>query len=128
MANEAAAPCSLQDLCILIVDDEFLIAAQIEADLGDAGADIVGPALNLDSALALAEFRDMDAAVLDIQVGHDTIAPVAQLLSSRGIPFLFYTGQIGTDPIRAQWPAALVVSKPASAQTLIAAVRRLLRR
>jgi len=100
----------------------------MEADLSDAGAEIVGPALTLESAVALAEFRDVNAAVLDIQIGHDTIAPVTQLLSARGIPFLFYTGQIDTDPIRAQWPAALVVSKPASAQTLTAALRRLLRR
>jgi DNA-binding NarL/FixJ family response regulator len=125
---EADGPRPLRGLHVLIVDDEYLIAAEIEAELGDAGADIVGPALTLESAVALAEFRELDAAVLDIQVGHDTIAPVASVLAARGIPFLFYTGQIDTDPIRAQWPAALVVSKPSSAHTLIAAVRRLVRR
>ena len=81
---EAAARSPLRGLRVLIVDDEFLIAAQMEADLSDAGAEIVGPALTLESAVALAEFRDVNAAVLDIQIGHDTIAPVTQLLSARG--------------------------------------------
>ena len=125
--TEAAARRPLRGLRVLIVDDEFLIAAQMEADLGEAGADIVGPALNIETAVAFTEFRDLDAAVLDIQIGHDTIAPVARALASRGVPFLFYTGQVDTDPIRAQWPTALVVSKPASASALIAAVRRLVR-
>ena len=113
----AAAP--LQGARVLVVDDEFLIAAQLDADLRTAGAEVIGPLLTLSEALAAAAREDMTAAILDIQIGSDGIGPVARQLSARGIPFVFYTGQAHTDPIRTQWPMCRVVSKPAPAQRLI---------
>ncbi|HEY7301388.1 MAG TPA: response regulator [Xanthobacteraceae bacterium] len=113
---------------ILVVDDEFLITAQIECDLSEAGAEVVGPAQTLDDALALAEREIVSAAVIDIQLGRDHVGPLAQQLSDRGIPFVFYTGQTHTDPIRAQWPTSKVISKPATAAKLIATVAALLKR
>jgi hypothetical protein len=39
--------------------------------------------------------------VLDVRIGRETIAPVARQLIKHGTPFLFYTGQLGTDPAMA---------------------------
>ena len=93
-----------------------------------AGARVVGPAFTLDKALVLAARADVQAAVLDIQLGRDTVAPVVRALIARDIPFVLYTGPIDTDPIRAQWPTCGVVAKPASAPVLVAAVVRAIRR
>jgi DNA-binding response OmpR family regulator len=112
---------------ILVVDDEFLITAQLEYDLSEAGAEVVGPAQTLNDALALTEREDVSVAILDIQLGRDDAGPLAQQLSDRGIPFVFYTGQTQTDPIRARWPMSKVISKPATADNLIAAVAALLK-
>jgi DNA-binding response OmpR family regulator len=117
-----SAPAPLQGARVLVVDDEFLIAAQLEADLSAAGAEVIGPLLTVSEALAAAAREDLTAAVLDIQIGSDSIGAVALELSARGIPFVFYTGQVHTDPIRAQWPMCRVVSKPAPAHRLIAEV------
>ena len=113
---------------ILIVDDEFLITAQLECDLSEAGAEVVGPAQTLKDALALAEREQVSVAILDIQLGHDNVGQLAQQLSDRGIPFVFYTGQMHTDPVRAQWPMSKVLSKPATAEKLIATVAAVLKK
>ena len=62
------------------------------------------------------------AAVVDINLGRDDCSVVCERLSRNGIPFVFYTGQAHTDPIRTQWPMCRIVSKPAPAHRLIAEV------
>jgi DNA-binding response OmpR family regulator len=66
------------------------------------------------------------AVVLDVRIGNDTIAPVARGLTERKIPFLFYTGQVNTDPIWREWPASQVIAKPARPRSLVAAVAALI--
>ena len=116
----AARP--LRGARVLVVDDEFLIAAQLECDLREAGAEVIGPSHTLQKALALAEREHLTAAILDVQLGQDNVGPLAQYLTDRGIPFVFYTGQVHTDPIRMQWPNSKVISKPATVANLIAAI------
>ena len=54
---------------VLVVEDEFLIATDIEKMLGDFGIEVVGPASSLQSALYLARTEDLDGAVLDVKSG-----------------------------------------------------------
>lgn len=110
---------------VLIVDDETVIALELEFAIGDAGAVVVGPAGNLDDALELAQSEVLSAAVLDVRLGGQTIEPVAQALAERGVPFLFYSGQVLNDAIRARWPTAAYVAKPAPSQILVTALAKL---
>jgi DNA-binding response OmpR family regulator len=118
---------ALQDARVLIVEDDFLILIELETVLGEAGARIVGACRTVDEALAVAGNQDIDAALLDLRVGPDTIAPVAYCLDRRGVPFAFYTGQTETDPIRVEWPDCEIVAKPAAPKAIVAAVAALLR-
>ena len=111
---------------VLVAEDEAIIAFELEAFLTEAGAIVVGPSYSLDDAMDRAEENGLSAAVLDIRLGEDTIAPVARLLTERGIPFLFYSGQIDTDPILAEWPHSMLVSKPASPRVVVHALAELL--
>jgi DNA-binding response OmpR family regulator len=122
-----AGTAELGGASILVVEDDFLILMELESILTAAGAHVIGPSRNVDDALALAGERGITAAILDVRIGRDTVAPVARCLSNRGIPFLFYTGQVGTDPIWQEWPAARVISKPAHPRVLVSAVAALLR-
>src|SRR5262245_14062832 len=98
----ASAP--LSGARILVVEDDFLIALELAAVLSDAGAEVVGPSHTVEAALQLAEGETLSAAVLDIRIGKTTVAPVARCLSAHDVPFLFYTGQSRTDPLREEWP------------------------
>lgn len=78
----------------LVVEDEYLIAADLAAFLEAQGIEVVGPAASVNEALALLESDGdrLDGAVLDINLQDDRVYPVADVLRSRGVPFVFTTG------------------------------------
>lgn len=77
---------------VLFVEDEALVAMLIEDMLLDLGIEVVGPASKVDHALALAQEAQIEAAVLDINVGGQSTYPVADVLRARGVPVIFATG------------------------------------
>ncbi|HEY1559927.1 MAG TPA: hypothetical protein VGF71_03450 [Caulobacteraceae bacterium] len=112
---------------ILVAEDEIIIAIEVQCALEDAGAQVVGPACTLNEALRLAAEEDLTAAVLDLRLGSRSADGVAVILTRRGIPFLFYSGQTPLDPELAKWPDIATVSKPASSRVLVKALVTLLR-
>lgn len=77
---------------ILIVEDEFLIAATAVDMLEEQGATVIGPATTIAQAHSLAETEEIDAAVLDVNLHGERIERVAEALRERRIPFVFTTG------------------------------------
>ena len=77
---------------ILIVDDEPLIAMDLEYMLVEAGFIIAGVTGNLQRALSLVESGICDAAVLDANLNGLSAAPIAVALVARGLPFLVLSG------------------------------------
>lgn len=119
------APC-LSGCRILIVEDDFFIRIDLESILREAGAEIVGPCSGITDAMkALADGQVM-AAILDVRLGCETVAPVARELTRHGTPFVFYSGQLGADPALAEWPNCRILTKPALPKTIVTAVAELL--
>lgn len=84
---------SLQGLNILLVEDEYLIAADIETTLMRQGATIVGLAPTVaDALIVIDQAERLDCAVLDVNLGGETSFPVADALIIRNVPVLFVTG------------------------------------
>ena len=76
---------------ILIVEDEYFIAADLKRALAEAGAIVVGPAGTLASAQALVD-DDIDLALLDVNLDGEHSYPLANRLHERAVPFAFLTG------------------------------------
>lgn len=78
---------------ILVLEDEALIAMDIEMTLAEAGFEQVSVHSNAQSALnRIDECRPM-AAFLDFNLGNGKNSlPVAEKLKSHSIPFVFLTG------------------------------------
>jgi DNA-binding NtrC family response regulator len=110
---------------VLVVEDEMMIAMMLEDMLAALGHEVVGIAPNLKSALRLAGSADFDVAILDINLAGERSFPVAQLLSERGLPFLFSTGY-GTAGLEDPFRAVLTLKKPYQIQDLARAVDRVL--
>ena len=89
--NEASWACSGGGR-VLVVEDEPLIAAEIAITLELAGFKIIGPTSSVSHALALMEGDGCDAAVLDVNLGHETSEPIARGLISDGKPFVVVSG------------------------------------
>jgi DNA-binding NarL/FixJ family response regulator len=70
---------------VLIVEDEALVAFQLEDMLADLGCAIIGPASRVGQALDLLRRRPVDAAVLDLNIGGELVYPVADALACRGL-------------------------------------------
>ena len=88
-----AAP-ALRNRRILVVEDEFLIAMDLEMALQDAHAIVLGPVAAVQAGLdPMAREPDISAAILDVNVGNEMIFPVADALLERSLPFLFATGE-----------------------------------
>lgn len=78
---------------VLLVEDEYFIAAELHTALASRGAEVVGPAATVTDALALiAEAGHLDGAVLDINLRGELAYEVADALLTRDIPFVFTTG------------------------------------
>jgi len=112
---------------LLIVEDNYLLLMDLEAVLLGAGAGGVQPCRTIEDALRLSETEGISAAILDVRIGADSIAPVARKLAARGTPFLFYTGQLGNDPMMTEWQNCKTISKPALPHVIVKAVAELLR-
>lgn len=78
---------------VLVVEDEYFIADDIARALKLLGAEVVGPAQSQAEAMGLVGSGEhIDFAVLDINLGGETVFPVADALRARGVPFVFATG------------------------------------
>ena len=77
---------------ILVVEDEFLIAAALCDMLEDAAAVVVGPVSTVTDAIQLLQAQPVDAAILDMNLNGQWSDPVAEDLRARRIPFVFTTG------------------------------------
>ena len=96
---------------VLFVEDEPLVAMLIEDMLLDLGIEVVGPASKLETALELARSADMEAAVLDINIGGALTFPVADLLLERSVPVIFATGY-GSSVLPERFRSTQTLQKP----------------
>ena len=109
---------------ILVVEDEPLIALDLQAALEDEGIVVLGPVGRLADAMLLAEKSLPDAAVLDVRLEVGTTAPLAEWLAERHVPFLFQTSDPTLiDPAHVAVP---VLRKPYRREQLIAVLTTLL--
>jgi CheY-like chemotaxis protein len=101
----------LKGLRVLLVEDQMIVAMQIEDTLHAAGCEVVGPVGTLQAAIALARKEALDAAVLDVNLDGENVYPAAEELKARGIPFIFATGY-GESTLPEQWRDQPRLSKP----------------
>jgi len=98
---------------VLVVEDEMLLALDLEDILATAGCQVVGPAMRLETALSLASDAAIDLAVLDINLHGARSYPVADILLDRGIPFLFASGYGHAEDIT-RYGQVVTLAKPYS--------------
>lgn len=113
---------------VLIVEDEVLIALDIESALEDRGADVTGPVTRLADGLKVAndDSTRFDCAVLDINLQGEDVFPIAEILEKRGVPFLFHTGHGDSNTLRKQFANAPVCNKPFQTERLVSELEKLI--
>ncbi len=100
-----------QPRCVLIVEDESLIAMMLEDFLDSLGHSLAGTCDTVPDALARVEQGGFDVAILDVNLNGQRVWPVADRLAEKGIPYILATGGHIEPPPPAH-AGAPVLSKP----------------
>ena len=113
---------SAEKAMILVVEDEALIAMDLQALLEEAGYRVLGPANSSAAALALLDSDEPDVALLDVNLGRSDVFVVANVLAERKTEVIFLTGHTAQKlpPAHRHLP---LVAKPYLPHVLLQAVK-----
>jgi two-component system, response regulator PdtaR len=116
---------------ILIVEDDYLVAAALEGGLTDAGLEVVGVASSADEAVRLAEATRPTLAIMDIRLNgrRDGVDAALEIFRSTGVRCIFATAH-HDPPTRARAQAAAPLGwlgKPYTVDFVIAMIKTALR-
>ena len=103
-----------------------MVAWAIQDTLDGMGCSIVGPATRVNQALTMVHAELIDAAILDINLDGQKSYPVADVLTARGVPFMFSTGY-DKGGLEAGYQSLPRLQKPYSSKKLLAAITELLK-
>lgn len=113
---------------VMIVEDEAFVAWDLSQAIESSGKAVVGPAATLSLGMGLLEDEHVCAAVLDINLGNETVWPLADSLRERGIPFGFVSANLRHPEFDDRFASAPKLSKPVRERDLIAMVDELVQR
>ena len=102
---------------VLLVEDEILVAMMMRDILTELGFSVLGPFSRLSEAMVAAVHDDIDAGIIDVNLGGEFVYPVADVLVARKIPFVFVTGY-GVESIESRFADVPIVKKPVQRQVL----------
>jgi PAS domain S-box-containing protein len=115
---------TLAGLRVLLIEDEPLVAMDLEELLATVGCRAVATRGTVADALAFIAEGTFDVALLDASLNGEPVDAVAAALTRKGVPFVFATGY-GTDALPAAFREAPVLTKPFDPEQVLAALRNL---
>lgn len=102
---------------VFLVEDEAMIRMMVADMLEDLGYHVVAEAGEINEATRLAQSSQFDIAILDVNLNGKVISPVAELIQSRNIPFVFATGY-GAQGVPEEFRERPTLQKPFQMDTL----------
>ena len=115
-------------MSILVVEDNMILALDVEEMLLRCGAESVEVVSSVPEALQFLENTRVDAGILDLKLGRGDSIPIARQLRDLGIPFVFATGYGERAVIPAQFSDVPVAGKPYSEAVLCAVLGQVISR
>jgi len=111
---------------VLIVEDEYLIARDLELFLEDSGWRVLGPVATVGDALALLQNELPAVALLDVDLADGAATPLALALKEIGIPFAVASAYSSPEQYGGEvFAGAPNMGKPANNRRLLAALDQL---
>jgi DNA-binding response OmpR family regulator len=110
---------------ILVVEDDALIAMELEERLGELGYIVLGPALTLEAAEKLVAQERPDAALLDANLAGQSSVQLGAALASQGVKVGFCTGYDKIKNLPPILATAPILTKPLSDAELRAGLKKL---
>ena len=114
--------------CVLVAEDERIIAADLCDTVEEAGFNVIGPHCDISSAMLAFQKHKPDVAILDVQLDDGVVFAFAEKLLDEDVPVIFHSGEFTRDDVRAKFPGATTLLKPCPPAEMIAAVNGVLDR
>jgi DNA-binding response OmpR family regulator len=111
---------------ILVLEDEALIALNLQDELQDSGYEVAGPFTDCSAALDWLRTATPDMAILDATLNDGPCHSVAAELSRREVPFLIYSGHKEDQQLLAEFHHITWIEKPVPAGVLVQECQQLL--
>jgi CheY-like chemotaxis protein len=111
-------PSNSAHTAVLIVEDNALIALDLETIMLNCGVGHVQIAATVPQALALIEAETFHAALLDVRVRETLTLPVATALRAAGTPFAFVTGYDAGGDMLDGFKSQTLITKPYAEQQI----------
>ncbi len=107
---------------VLVVEDEFLLALDLELMLKQHGFRVLGPAATVAEALRLLEGERPDAALLDVNLRGEMVMPVVGRLQAMGVPFVLSSAYDRAELAAMDLAGAPNLGKPINERQVLAAL------
>jgi DNA-binding response OmpR family regulator len=119
MSAEPESPSKPNSAKILVVEEQYLLASHLARILQNAGFTVIGPVSRVADGLSLINAFDgqLDAAILDVDLGSERADAIAEELRRRGVAFIFATTR-GRYGIPTRFADSPFVSKPFDSSNL----------
>lgn len=117
----------LNQLRVLIVEDDYLIAENVAEVLREVGIYVVGPVGKFQEACQIVQDTPLDCAVLDINIVGGTAFPLIDVLIQSNVPVLLMTGY-DQEELPVKYRSLPLIQKPLLQGDVVGAFKKLFER
>lgn len=110
---------------VLVLEDDYYLASDLEEALAAAGATVVGPFADEASARRALDEALPGCAIVDVNLGQGPSFALPRALAARAVPFAFVTGY-DRAVIPSEFAGAERMEKPVSQPDVVRAAARML--
>jgi len=107
---------------VLIIEDNYVVAAHLAAALEDDGFKVIGPVDTAESAVSRIDEEALDGALLDVRLREGNAVDVASALRAHRVPFVIVSGY-SHDTLPSELKGAPYIGKPMGLSELIQTAR-----
>jgi DNA-binding NtrC family response regulator len=102
----------LKDRRILLVEDDMILAMELEDLLLDMGCEVVGPYADLARVMPVVETEHLDGAIMDLNLRGTLSYPAVDRLRARHIPVVVASGYADLPAVRKRLEGVPLLGKP----------------
>jgi DNA-binding NtrC family response regulator len=113
-----------EGLRVMLVEDDVLLAMEMEDFLGDLGCEVIGPFGKLDESMEASDREHLDGAVLDLNLRGELSFPLIDKLSEDGVPVIVCSGYVDLPGMKERLATAPCVGKPCNSEALVELMKR----